>query len=597
MIENNSTESDYVLLFGKIYTLDKYNHIYSSIAIKKNKIIFIGNNINARNYIGPKTKVINLKGKMVLPSFSYCHMYPLGNSFIESLGVNLSKVYNPNKDSKEMIDEYLNETLQFSINNPDVKIIYGYGWHPYAFTELESINGPKKERLDNLNIDKPIVLFSYDNHTAWLNSKAFEAFNITIHTKFIDEDTPCKNVIKNNNILWGTLKEDALLFIEPPKYTDEQYINNFLKFQSKMHSYGITSIASIYTDYFFCSIPLHIYKKLIHDNKLQLRIAYSESIHPHITKNGQHITVQEQILNLLNKKNETASLSPYFKVVGGKIFIDGVVNTRTAYLRSPYRKQNLIDNYNNIVNSKDTYGCNLWENNIDNLKFAINELNNHEFQIYFHSIGNGATNFLLDILESLSRYNQCNCRDILTCLQVINPSDIKRIKHCKIIISLQPFYNINSPITEHKTLEDISSYEYPLNSLLEEKVIISGSSDYPISPLVNPLIEIQESVTRNFFNEDELIFDKIHSIDNIRYLSNQNKKVSIMDMIRIFTKNSAYANFMNEEIGSLEVNKNADLIVLDKNLLDTDPIDFDKVKILMTFFDGKIVYSENNSIL
>ena len=435
MIENNSTESDYVLLFGKIYTLDKYNHIYSSIAIKKNKIIFIGNNINARNYIGPKTKVINLKGKMVLPSFSYCHMYPLGSSFIESLGVNLSKVYNPNKDSKEMIDEYLNETLQFSINNPDVKIIYGYGWHPYAFTELESINGPKKERLDNLNIDKPIVLFSYDNHTAWLNSKAFEAFNITIHTKFIDEDTPCKNVIKNNNILWGTLKEDALLFIEPPKYTDEQYINNFLKFQSKMHSYGITSIASIYTDCFFGSIPLHIYKKLIHDNKLQLRIAYSESIHPHITKNGQHITVQEQILNLLNKKNETASLSPYFKVVGGKIFIDGVVNTRTAYLRSPYRKQNLIDNYNNIVNSKDTYVCNLWENNIDNLKFAINELNNHGFQIYFHSIGNGATNFLLDILESLSRYNQCNCRDILTCLQVINPSDIKRIKHCKIIIS------------------------------------------------------------------------------------------------------------------------------------------------------------------
>ena len=573
MIENNSTESDYVLLFGKIYTLDKYNHIYSSLAIKKNKIISIGNNISARNYIGPKTKVINLKGKMVLPSFSYCHMYPLGSSLIESLGVNLSKVYNPNKSSKEMIDEYLNETLQFSINNPDVKIIYGYGWHPYAFTELESINGPKKERLDNLNIDKPIVLFSYDNHTAWLNSKAFEAFNITIHAKFIDEYTPCKNVIKNNNILWGTLKEDALLFIEPPKYTDEQYINSFLKFQSKMQSYGITSIASIYTDCFFGSIPLHIYKKLIHDNKLQLRIAYSESIHPHITKNGHHITVQQQILNLLNKKNETASLSPYFKVVGGKIFIDGVVNTQTAYLRSPYRKQNLIDNYNNIVNSKDTYGCNLWKNNIDNLKFAINELNNHGFQIYFHSIGDGATNFLLDILESLSRYNQCTCRDILTCLQVINPSDIKRIKHYKIIISLQPFYNINSPITEHKTLEDISSYEYPLNSLLEEKVIISGSSDYPISPLVNPLIEIKKS------------------------LSNQNKKVSIMDMIRIFTKNSAYANFMDEEIGSLEVNKNADLIVLDKNLLDTDPIDFDKVKILMTFFDGKIVYSENNSIL
>lgn len=69
-----------------------------------------------------------------------------------------------------------------------------------------------------------------------------------------------------------------------------------------------------------------------------------------------------------------------------------------------------------------------------------------------------------------------------------------------------------------------------------------------------------------------------------------------MDMIRIFTKNSAYANFMDDEIGSLEINKNADLIVLDKNLLDTNPIDFDKIKILITFFDGEIVYSQKNYI-
>lgn len=596
MIENNSTESDYVLLFGKIYTLDKYNHIYSSLAIKNNKIIFIGNNINARNYIGSKTKVINLKGKMVLPSFSYCHMYPLEGSLIESLGVNLSKVYHPNKSSKDMIDEYLSEILKFSINNPDVKIIYGYGWHPYAFEELESINGPKKERLDNLKIDKPIVLFSYDNHTAWLNSKAFKSFNITIHTKFIDEDTPCKNIIKNNNILWGTLKEDALLFIVPPRCTDEKYINNFLKFQSKMHSYGITSIASIYTDYFFGSIPLHIYKKLIQDNKLKLRVAYSESIHPHITKNGQHIAIQKQIFNLINIKNETDSISPYFKVVGGKIFIDGVINTQTAYLSSPYRNQNLIDDYNNINELKDDCGCNLWKNNISDLKFAINELNNHGFQIYFHSIGDGATKFVLDIYKALSRSNQYNYRNILTGLQLINPSDIKRIKQYKIISSLQPFYNINSSITEHKIPEAIFSYEYLLNLLLNEKVLISGSSNYPISSLVNPLIEIQKGVTRNFYTEDKFIFDEIRSIDNTIYLLKQNERISIMDMIRIFTKNSAYANFMDDEIGSLEINKNADLIVLDKNLLDTNPIDFDKIKILITFFDGEIVYSQKNYI-
>lgn len=564
MIENHHIESDYVLLFGKIYTLDKYNHIYSSLAIKENKIIFIGNNIAAGNYIGPKTKVINLKGKMVLPSFSDSHMHPPGSTLLETCGVNLSKINDSNKSSEDIIEDYLDEVLKFSKANPNEEIIYGYGWHPYVFTELESINGPKKERLDNLNINKPIILFSYDNHTAWLNSKAFEEFNITIDTKFIDEDTPCKNIIKHNNTLWGTLKEDALLFIKPPKYTDKQYIDSFLKFQSKLHSYGITSVSAIYINYIFGLTPFHIYKKLIHDNKLQLRIAYSENIHPHIEKNRRNITIREQISNLIAKRNETNSLSPYFKVVGGKIFIDGVIDNQTAYLCSPYEKQNIVDEYGDIVESKDNYGCNLWENNIDDLKFAINELNNHGFQAHFHSVGDGATKFLLDIFENLNSSNKYNYRNLITHLQIIRPSDIKRLRLFKIIASLQTFGNITPPIIqdkmEYKIFSDIAKYEYTLNSLLEQNVLIAGSSGYPISVISPPL-------------------------------------QSIMDMIRIFTKNSAYANFMDNEIGSLEINKNADLIVLDKNLLDIDPIDFHKVKILMTFFDGEIVYSEKNSIL
>lgn len=438
-------KADYVLLFGKIYTLDKYSRICTSIAINDGKIIFVGSNIDAFNYIGPKTKVINLKGKMVLPSFSDSNIYPLGNILMENYDVNLS----------------------------------------------------------------------YDE-----KAKSY------------------------------------------PKLSDEQYIDSFLKFQTEMHSLGITSISSVYINSISDFTPYRIYEKLIKENKLNLRVAYSENIHPHLEKDGRLVTFKEQIDDLVSKRAEIKDKSPYFKFTSANIYID-----------------DLVDNKNNSsINLEENYKYNLLENNKDGLKFVITELNNLGFQVRFHSTDSESIKFILDTFEEIYTPNNYLSRSLLNNIQSLNKEDIQRIRNFKLIASLG---NLN---------DKEASYECLLKSLLDEKVLVAGASYYPLSISPNPIISIQRCLSKNLYDAESNNFQPTKSIDNSNYLLSRDNLVSVMDMIRIFTKNSAYANFIDDEIGSLEVNKRADLIVLDKNLLEINISELHKANVLMTFFDGEIVY-------
>ena len=447
-------KADYVLLFGKIYTLDKYSRICTSIAINDGKIIFVGSNIDAFNYIGPKTKVINLKGKMVLPSFSDSNMYPLGNILTENYDVNLS------------------------------------------------------------------------------------------------DDEKAKYY---------------------PKLSDEQYIDSFLKFQTEMHSLGITSISSVYINSISDFTPYRIYEKLIKENKLKLRVAYSENIHPNIEKDGHLVTFKEQIDDLVSKRAEIKDKSPYFKFTSGNIYMDNFVHNKSDYLCIP-------DENNSLINLEENYKCNLWQNNKDDLKFVITELNNLGFQARFHSIDSESIKFILDIFEEVSAPNNYLSRNLLNNIQSITKEDIQRIRKFKLIASLG---NLN---------DKEASYEYQLKSLLDEKVLVSGASYSPLSLSPNPIISMQKYLSKNFYDAESNNLRPTSSINGSNYLLSKDNLISVMDIIRIFTKNSAYANFMDDEIGSLEVNKRADLIVLDTNLLEMNISELHKANVLMTFFDGEIVY-------
>lgn len=580
------TKADCVLLDGTIYSIDSRENCYESIVVQDGKIVFLGKNEQALQYIGSKTKVIRLHGKMVLPSFVDSHMHPPGIMLVRRIGVDLTQA-----SEEHNLDSYLNAIQSYAKEHPEQSRIYGYGWNFLALDGEEAIHGPRKERLDALKIPKPIIMYSYDYHSLWLNSMALEEFHIEETTAFSGEG-PSANIVKNYGIardkfgpLWGILKEDAMMFVDTPEIPMEILIESFLEFQEKMYSYGITAVANVYVDYMIGFTPASVYRELEKRHLLKLRIAYMQDVNPHYAGRS----IKEQVEQIVQLREEFKD-SQYVSVIAGKLFIDGVVDSRTAYVHYAYsnslQKTGAVPIENGFL-----HGYNLWENYETELTEAIDLLNQNGLQAHFHVIGDEAATFLLDVLDRRANSTD-DSRNVVTHLQLLKRQDIPRIKKHHLVASLQTYwdYKIKNDWKEieYERLGELAEYQYPVQSLLEEGILVAGASDYPITE-PNPIQGIQIGVTRNFcYGEGE---DRIETVEDRRYLLNRWERPSLKDMIKAYTSTAAYANCMEEEIGTLEVGKYADFIVLSENLYEVDVMGFDKVKVEMTFFEGDVVYS------
>lgn len=558
-----------VILNAKVYTMNENDEIKEAIVIKDSKIVYVGENIKAKEYITYAKQVINLEGKIVLPGFIDSHIHPPGTALTELYEVSLYELNNL-KDYKDKIREFIN-------NNKDIDIVYGKGWSLGNFEGEELSKGPKKEHLDEISKDIPIVLRSYDGHTIWLNSKAFERFNITKDTQAPE----CGKIEINDETkeLWGTLKEAATYIIKEQNYSANQYKKAYDIFQKKMHKYGITSILSISglkwelnpNDY------SKIYEQLDKENNLKIRVSNAVTVFP-----DDDIKVQiENIKNIRANYN-----SRYFKTTTVKILGDGVVEGSTANLLLPYEKY--------CGKGEKYFGEFLWETK--KLIEVIKLSNENKFSVHVHSIGDASTKKVLDAMEVLYKDKDgINFRNTITHLQLVDKKDIKRFKELDVIASVQPYWHLKAPIwwdvVEHKLLGERAEYEYPLNSFLKENVIIASSSDHSVTLEPNPLQAIECGVTRNLFDANYYKIDDIDDMDDERYLLNKKERISVYDMVKSFTINGAYAIFREDEVGSIEVGKYADIIVVDKDIFNMKPIDIEKAKVLMTFFDGELVYN------
>ena len=261
---------------------------------------------------------------------------------------------------------------------------------------------------------------------------------------------------------------------------------------------------------------LNRYLKAVYDKKSQSTILIGS-----YGKGKSHlILVLLAILSM--QRNEENDKSDYFKIIGGKIFIDGVIDNSTAYLTSPY-----IDaSYENKIN----FGYNIWGKYKSELIYAIKVLNENKLQAHFHVIGDNAVKFVLDIIEKMPKYYRNMHRNVLTHLQIVRRRDLKRISKLKLIASLQTYWDVKEPNyfeeSEYKRWGERAEYEYPLKSLYDEGVLISGASDYPITE-INPILAIQIGATRNICNDEEYECEQITSIDDEKYLLNGNERLSV----------------------------------------------------------------------
>lgn len=565
-------DADRIFINGSIYSIDDNNNKYELMAIKDGKIIGLGTNKEINKYVSEKTEIIDLKQKLVLPGFIDAHSYISEKNIMKKDSLLLF--------NSTSIEEYLILIQNYIDCHTENKIIYGTGWNCEFFEDSQAFKGPEKKWLNKINTDKPIVLQGCGNHALWLNDKAFEYFNISKNTK---SPIGGKIELDDDGELWGTLKGNATRLVDLRQcveYDENEYFNGFVKYQNELHSYGVTTISPI--DNGQLEMPLEIYKKLEKTNALKLRISYGFTIMPEEIC-GKSIC--EQLHKI--KRDQIIYKTNFFDLSRVKFFADGITEMATAYLFNDYREV--------FKNSLDHRGLFMWK--ISEFKEAIKMANRFEFDVCIHAKGDLACKLAIDGIEYSDQNNENhNCRNSLLCIDLITQYYIRRMKLLNINAIIQPFWFYKNPLaTKNETLvigEERVQREYPFKSLVDVGIVTAGSSDYSVSETLNPFKAIECATTRNLYAFTSTGFPRRIDMNSPIYRLNPNERVSIIEAIRTFTINAAYILKRENEIGSLEVGKKADFIVLDKNIFTVHPLDIGNIKVLKTYFNGELVYED-----
>lgn len=558
--------ADIVLVNGAVYTAATRDTICQAVAVKEDKIVAVGNDEQMADYIGKDTRKIDLQGRMVIPGMIDSHIHPPGIALAELYEVQLFGI--------NSLEGYLEAIKNFISQHPEVKAVFGQGWLWSVFTGEEASKGPRKEHLDAVAPDIPVVLRAMDGHSWWLNSRALAVSGITRDTQ-----SPEGGLIEKDasGELWGILKERAMSLAIQPEYTLEQYTEAIYAFQRKMHSLGITGILSIMGR--SCDLIMQAWNTLVRRGELALHVRGALKLQPQ-----ESLETQFAVIDQLREKYSSSG----FKITTVKFFADGVVEGGTSNLLAPYTLE--------TGRGADYYGDFLWD--LDMLSQAFCLANQRGLQIHVHSTGDASTRKVLDALEETrGKIPPGDFRNTITHLQLVDQADIPRFKELQVIASVQPYWHFKGPgwwqSVDYRILGERAEHEYPLRTFLDQGVLIASSSDCPITPVPNPLFAIDTGATRNMCSGQAYGVDDITDMDDERYLLNKKERISVTEMIKSFTINGAYAIFIDQHTGSIEVGKQADIVVLEQNLLSINPVDIDRVKVDMTFFAGKLVYNRS----
>ncbi len=546
-------KADLVLLNGDIYTVDASRSWADAIAVKGNKIVYVGLDQDAKKHIGSNTKVIDLKGKMVLPGFQDSHIHPVSshlNSYMCSLF------------ALPTVDAYLEKIKQCIKDNPDAKWIHGAGWSHRIF----KYKYPDKKVLDKIVSDVPLTLNSYDGHSLWANSKALEVAGVDHNTK----DAPSGKVIRyeGSNEPTGMFLEDpaaSLVMDSKPAYTKKQVYDALISVQRYLNSLGITSVQDALMTKGGIYDVVDAYHKADKNNKLTMRVTGALYWDP---EKGM-----EQAEKFIQYREKYTG--DKFRITSVKVWQDGVMHTHTSHLLEGYKDK---PDETGLVMIKPS-----------RLNELVARMDKAGFQMHFHADGDGALRQCLDAIESAFKSNGKNDnRHHIAHLELVHPDDIPRMRELNVVANVQPMWSTSkayiSDLINVKIGEKRKRWLEINKSFLDEGVTVAYGSDWYVTT-PNPVELIEAAVTR--IRPALPLAEKRASTPLL-----PDENVNVADAIASYTINGAFVNHQEKNTGSLEVGKLADIVVLDQNLFDVEPVRISETKVLLTIVDGKIIYDE-----
>ena len=535
--ELQGADADAIVVNAKVYSLTGSFH--EALAIQGNRILAVGTRTEIEKLAGERTRRIDAGAGTVTPGFNDAHVHMFSGS--ESL----QQVDLLDASSLEDIG---NRIRSFAIANPKKAVVVGRGWL-YGFFPGGL---PTREQLDAVIADRPAVMKCYDGHSMWLNSKALASAGITRDLKDPENGIIVRDAKGEPT---GVLKEAAMSLADSvmPKLTSSEKADALRAAIREAHQLGVTSVQEAGIGL----AELEVLDSLRKSGELKLRMYIALEGHPRMT--------EEEVNQLDGLRARFKELS----IGAVKLYADGVIEAHTAALLQPYA--------NNPIRGLPEYTQ-------EDMNRVIAALDRHGYQIMVHAIGDGGIRMTLDAMEQAAKVNPPPTkgrRHRLEHIELVSREDIPRFGQLGIIASMQPFHaNPNSNIFNVWAVNlgpERASRAWSWKSIQDAGGRLAFGTDWPVVGL-DPIPGLHTAMTRQ----------TLEGMPPGGFVPEQ--RLSLRESLNAYTSGAAYAEFAEQEKGSLTAGMLADVVVWDRDIFSV-PVDQVKdAKVVKTIYDGQIVF-------
>jgi len=456
--------AEMVLFNGKVITMNPSQPSAQAVAVKNGEILAVGLDTEIKPLIGEKTKIIDLRGRIVLPGFIDTHIHVTG------FGRSLAPIDLRDVNSIEELQKRLAEQVQ---KLPKGRWITGRGWDQERFAEERY---PTRWDLDEASPDNPVVFTRVCGHMCVTNSKALQIAKIAKQMipppwGQIDKDAETGEPI-------GILRENAMnlvLNLVPPP-SEEELVEACGSACQKAAKAGLTSVHWIINS----TNEIRAINELRRRDELFVRV---------------HILVPSELLAQLTGLGLYTGFGDAFVRIGSlKVFADGSLGARTAALRESYHDE------------PTTKG--LMHYSQEEMNALVLKAHTAGLQLAMHAIGDRAIDMVLTALENaLVEAPREDHRHRIEHASVLDEDLISRMKRANVIASVQPHFVVSDFWVVDRVGANRTRWVYPFRSLVDEGITVTGGSDYPVEPM-DPLLGIWAAVARGAFPEEQLTVDE-----------------------------------------------------------------------------------------
>ncbi len=549
--------ADLLITNARIITMDGEKPFAEAIAVNGNKIVAVGSHDQLTEFSGPKTRLHDNSGNTVIPGIIESHVH----LFIGAVELDL-----PSIQACPTVEAMRDVITKFRAANTQANIVMAIGATHQQFGSNLPIT---RQMLDGIVGDIPFIVGCFDHHTVWANTKALETAGLMRGQKL---PTGNEIVLDHNGYATGELREpgafNPVLALMPTggreslgfttgrdpvpaatnaqRKTDEEYMSRGIAFANSL---GITSMHNMDGNRYQLEL-LHALEKR---GELNARLEV-----PFHHKNSFKLADVDEAGDFRDSYKTDMLHSGRVK-----IFMDGVMETLTALM---------LDDYPGHPGNK---GAPLFT--AKEFNELATRVDKHELQMSVHAIGDGAVRRTLDGYEHARKHNGTrDSRHRIEHIELINPTDIPRLKSLGVVSSMQPCAGVGVPgLPAEPILSRVAEklpYAYAWQTIRNTGASVGFSSDWPVAPL-DPFLGIQAAMT--------VVPMGANCPD---------QKQSLMDSIHGFTRAGAHMEFMEDRKGILKVGHYADIAVLNRDMEKTPADEMGMVKPVLTICDGRVVY-------